>query len=128
MQDKVSITNQTNGKPPRLPFVRLKNAILGKSYELSVAYVTRATSRCLNMTHRQKDKPTNVLSFPLSKNSGELVIDLTTSRKESSLFDMTERNFIKFLVIHGMLHLKGYEHSSTMERLEKKFLKLFAKE
>ena len=126
MVKKISITNKTNGKLPRLPFARLHEAILGKEYDLSVAYVTPKESHKLNKTLRGKDKPTNILSFPLDKNSGEIVLDLATSRKDAPNFDMSESKFLLFLVIHGMLHLKGYDHGSTMERQEKKFLKIFS--
>lgn len=127
MSRTLSIVNKTNGKLPRLPFVRMKETILGKEYDLSVAYVTPKESHRLNKTYRKKDKPTNVLSFPFSKTSGELVLDLATARADAPNFDMTERVFIIYLVIHGMLHLKGYDHGSTMEREERKFLKLFAR-
>ncbi len=123
---QIQITNKTKGKLPRLPFVRLKEAILGQAYDLSVAIVTPAESHRLNLTYRQKDKPTNVLSFPLEKNSGELVLDVATASTDAKNFDMTKQKFLLFLVIHGMLHLKGYEHGSTMERAEKKFLKIFS--
>lgn len=127
MQEQtLSITNKTNGKLPSLPFARLKEAILGKKFELSIALVTPKESHRLNLTYRQKDKPTNVLSFPFDKNSGELVLDLKTSRADAKNFDMTSEKFLLFLVIHGMLHLKGFDHGSTMEKHEKKFLKIFS--
>ncbi len=125
MQETLSITNKTKGKLPRLPFVRLKEAILGKTYSLSVAIVPPRESHRLNLTYRKKDKPTNVLSFPLAKHSGELVLDITTARKQAPDFEMSEQKFLTYLVIHGMLHLKGYDHGSTMEKEERKFLRKF---
>ncbi len=126
METNLHISNKTKGKLPRLPFAQLKSKILGGTYELSVAIVTPAESHRINLTYRQKDKPTNVLSFPLSKNSGELILDLKTSAADAKNFDMTKEQFFLFLVIHGMLHLKGFTHGSTMERAEKKFLKIFS--
>lgn len=126
MQDTISIVNKTKGKLPRLPFARLKKEILGDAYELSIALVTPRESHRLNLTYREKDNATNVLSFPLSKNSGELVLDIKTSTADAKNFDMTPNKFLLFLVIHGMLHLKGMEHGSTMEKAEKKFLKIFS--
>ena len=126
MHGEISIINKTKGKPPRLPFARLKDAILGTKYDLSIAIVTPKESHKLNLAHRQKDKPTNVLSFPYDKTSGELVLDIKTSLKDAPNFDMTGPKFLLFLVIHGMLHLKGFDHGSTMERAEKKFLKMFS--
>ncbi len=126
MTGDFSITNKTNGTLPRVPFARLKDAILGNDYSLSVAIVPPRESHRLNLTYRGKDKPTNVLSFPYSKTSGELVLDIATSRKQAPDFEMSERTFLMYLVIHGMLHLKGYDHGSIMEREEKKFLKIFS--
>jgi len=126
MDTGVSIRNKTNGKLPRLPFLRLKDAILGKKYELSVAFVSARESKKLNLTYRNKDKSANVLSFPLTKTSGELILDVATAKKQAPDFEMSVQKYLVFLVIHGMLHLKGYDHGSTMEREEKKFLKKFS--
>jgi probable rRNA maturation factor len=127
MGARVAIQNTIpNGKSPRLPFLRLKEAILGKDYELSVAFVTPETSHALNKQYRGKDYPTDVLSFPLGARSGELVLDLATTKTQAPLFNMPEKKFLLYLVIHGMLHLKGYDHGSKMEREEKKFLKKFS--
>jgi len=106
-----SIINQTKRPQPRGPFLKLKEKVLGKSYELSLVFVGKATSHKLNALYRDKDKPTNVLSFPLSKTSGEIFIDLS----------FTDHSVI-FLFIHGLLHLKGMQHGATMEREEKKLL------
>lgn len=122
----LKITNQTKGRLPSLPFVQIKNAILGEEYEISIAIVSPAVSRKLNKTHRGKDYPTNILSFPLSKNSGEVILELNKIKKDAPDFDMNFADFTKFLFIHGCLHLKGMEHSSTMERQEKKFMKMFS--
>ena len=121
-----SIINKTKGKLPRLPFVQLKNEILGEPYDISIVFVSPKESHRINLTYRQKDKSTNVLSFPLSKTSGEIFLDMKTSAKDAPNFDMTPTKFLLFLVIHAMLHLKGFEHGSTMERQEKKFLKIFS--
>lgn len=123
--DSFSIRKTTKGKLPRLPFLPIKDAVLGTSYELSLVFIGDIRSRTLNRTHRSKDKPTNVLSFPLSSTSGEIFINPNLARKQAHLFDMTPETFIGKLLIHGMLHLKGYEHGSTMERIEAQFVKKF---
>ena len=102
----ISILNKTKGKLPRLPFVQLKNKILGEDFELSLVFISPKESHKINLAHRQKDKPTNVLSFPLSKTSGEIFLDQKTSAKDAPNFDMTPTKFLLFLVIHAMLHLK----------------------
>lgn len=120
-KDTLQIFNSTKGKLPRLPFVLLKEKILGKDYTLSIAVVSSKKSKELNLKHRGKNKPTNILSFPLSKKSGELILELGVIDTEYEKFNMTRKNFIGFLLIHGMLHLKGMDHGSTMERYEKKY-------
>ena len=121
----LSIRRTTKGKLPRLPFAQLKDAILGKRYDLSIAFVSPIESHAINMRMRGKDKPTNVLSFSLSPKSGEIILCLSEVAKGAKEFDRTKESFLAFLVIHGMLHLKGMEHGSTMEAEEKKFCAKF---
>lgn len=121
MEEYLSISNETKGKLTSLPFLNLKNDILGKKYFLSIAFVSPAKSRKLNRTYRGKDKPTNVLSFSLSKYSGEIVLCPDIIKNEAKNFDRTYEKFLGFLVIHGMLHLKGLDHGSIMEKQERKY-------
>lgn len=121
----VSIRNTTNGKLPRLPFRQLKNEILGKSYELSLVCVNPLRSRELNRVYRHKDKPTNILAFPLSSAEGEIILDLKTARRDAPRFGRPYKNFLAFLVIHALFHLKGFSHGSTMEQKERTVRKKF---
>ena len=105
-----------------IPFTRLKNSALGQDFELSLVFIDNIFSRRLNKKYRGKNKPANILSFPLSKKSGEIFIDLVTAKKEARKFEMSFRDFVTFLFIHGLLHLKGMRHGDTMERAEKKIL------
>jgi ssRNA-specific RNase YbeY (16S rRNA maturation enzyme) len=99
-------------------FLQIKNSVLGKNYDLSVAFLSVQKMR-LAMKHRYKKiagkKTSNVLAFPLSKNSGEILICKPAAAPFS----------IGYLFIHGCLHLKGYKHSATMERNERRLLKKF---
>ena len=113
------------GKLKGLPISLLKDDILGKDYELSVAFVGPRTSRKLNREYRGKDYATNVLSFPLDKKNGELVLCMEVITREHKKWNKNIFDFTGFLVIHGMLHLKGYSHGSTMEQEEAKFVKKF---
>jgi len=122
----LTITNLTKGKLPRLPFTKIANTVLGKEYDCSLVIVSPRTSRKLNLEHRGKDTSTNILSFPLNKDAGEIFIDLAQARKECAQFERSYQNFVGFLFIHGLFHLKGYDHSSTMERQEKKIRALFS--
>ena len=121
-----TITNKTKGKLPRLPFVSIKNKILGVNYEFGLSLITSSKQKQINSMYRGKTETTNILSFPLSKNSGEITIDPLKVKKDAPLFKMNYTQFFKYLFIHGCLHLKGFKHSSTMEKEEKKYLKIFS--
>lgn len=119
--DNLTITRETTGKLPRLPFLRIKNKILGPDYELSLVFVTRSHAIALHKEWKSKNDPVNILSFPFSKKEGEIIISLEKARSECKHFDRTYENYLAFLFIHGCTHLKGYTHGSKMESLEKKY-------
>jgi len=119
------ITNTTKGKLPRLPFAKMAEAVLGKEYECSLVIVSSRKSKELNRTYRQKNTPTNILSFPLDENEGEIFLDLKKSREDAINFDRTYTNFIAFLFIHALFHLKGHDHGTKMENAEKKIRAIF---
>jgi len=121
----LTVKRITKGKLPSLPFVRMKDQILGKTYELSIVFVDKKTIEKMSQDFKGNKKHTNILSFPLEKNSGEIVMNLQTIRTEAKNFDKKYVEYLGFLVIHGMLHLKGFVHSSKMETEEKKFVKIF---
>lgn len=122
----LSVLNKTTLKAPvsKRKFEEIKNTILGKKYELSLVFVNNHQSKKLNQKNRKKDKPANVLSFPIEDNFGEIFIDLQT-KKEAEKFEMGYKKYLTFLFIHGCLHLKGYDHGDKMEKQEDKFLKKF---
>jgi probable rRNA maturation factor len=106
-------------------FNEIKNKILGKDYDLSWAFITPKKIQKLNLTYRNLNRPTDILAFPLSKKEGEIYICLSEAKKEAKKFDRDFENFVPFLFIHGCVHLKGYDHGSTMELIEAKFRKQF---
>jgi probable rRNA maturation factor len=91
-----------------------KELVLDPEYDLSVAEIDLATSRQLNKQYRGKDKPANVLSFPLSATSGEILLCPEAAGTHSPVS----------LLIHGLYHLKGYRHGSKMSNAEATTLKL----
>lgn len=126
---EVSISNSTKNSLPfgKLFFTSIKNEILDKKYDLSVAIVGDKKSASLNKKYRNKDYTPNILSFPLDEENGEIFLNLKQSKKEFNKFYMTYKEYITFLFIHGCLHLKGLDHGNEMEALEKKYLKKFYK-
>ncbi len=115
------------GDIPSVPFLTIKEKILGKNYNLTVIFCTPQESQERNNGYRDKDYPTNILSFPLSADEGEIYLSLATVRRDAKNFAMSYLQFLHLLVIHGMLHLKGFDHGSTMEGLEDKYLKIYYK-
>lgn len=116
----------TKGRLPRLPFAVMKDKVLGKNYTLSVAFVPKPESKKLNKIYRDKDYPTDILAFPLNKKEGEIVLNLDIAKKKAKEFGKTEQYYLNFLFIHGLLHLKGMDHGSTMERKEQALLRFFS--
>lgn len=100
---------------PRALFAAIKDAVLGKKYELSVAYIPAAQMRRITIQTKKKDHVSNVLSFPLSPTSGEILLCPQAAAPYS----------LPYLFIHGCLHLKGYKHGDTMDSTERKLLKRF---
>lgn len=114
----LSITKTIKGKLPSLPFVDMKNAVLGKDYDLSLVFIGDKRAKNLNQKYRKKNYIPDILSFPYDKKEGEVFINLHQARKRAKDFNMSEKKFIEYLFIHGLLHLKGLRHGSTMKRME----------
>ena len=108
-----------------MKFDKIKEDILGKEYSLSIAFVSEKKSREINKKYRNIDKPTNVLSFALHKDAGEILLCKNVIKKQLDKFGRTLPELVGFLVIHGMLHLKGMQHSSRMKRTEDKYDKKY---
>jgi probable rRNA maturation factor len=117
--------NLTKKKVPKVPFSDIKNYILGSKYELGLIFVGDTLSKRLNTTYRGKAKIANILSFPYSKTEGEIFIHLGRAESEAKKFDHTYIQHLTFLLIHGLLHLKGLDHSAKMENEEQRILKRF---
>lgn len=95
--------------------------------ELSIVFSNDAHIRTLNAGWRDKDKATNVLSFPafpfprggkLPPMLGDIVLAAETVAREAALEDKPFENHITHLVIHGLLHLLGYDHETDAEAEE----------
>lgn len=124
---EISITNKTksNLDIDEALFGKMKDAVLGKKYELSVVFIGPKEMQKINLTYRDKDYATDILSFPLSLTSGEIFICKQKADQKSKEYDREKNNFLHFLFIHGLVHLKGFEHGSRMDKVEEKFRKKF---
>jgi probable rRNA maturation factor len=91
--------------------------------EISVVFTDDAHSRELNGQYRGKDAPTNVLSFPASRANpevvgpllGDVVLAAETIAREADAEGIAFEAHLTHLVIHGFLHLLGYDHEETAE-------------
>ena len=120
-----ALTRLTKDKVPALPFLLLKEHVLGKTYALSLVIVGDARSKQLNEEYRKKTYTPNVLSFPLERARGEIFLNLKQARREHKNRGESFDYFVALLFIHSMLHLIGKRHGSTMEGTEQKVLKKF---
>ncbi|OGG77881.1 rRNA maturation RNase YbeY [Candidatus Kaiserbacteria bacterium RIFCSPLOWO2_01_FULL_54_24] len=121
----VEVRNTTRTKFPRIPFESIARKILGSHYELSLVICGDARARSLNRKYRKKGYATNVLSFPLTKNDGEIFLNMRAAEREAKKYNVSLRTRLMFLFIHACLHLKGVRHGPKMELLEQKTLKQF---
>lgn len=121
----LDIRNMTRRAPPVLPFKRAHGLAL-PAWDISLVFVSRALAKKLNQELRKKSYVPNVLSYPTGPKSGEIVICLDVARAQASSYGMTYPEFTAYLFIHGLLHLKGMAHSSTMEKAERQYLRRLA--
>jgi len=113
-----NIKEGSRSKIPKIPFEKIKDFILGQGYELSLVFVGDKLSRQLNKRFRNKDCATNILSFPYSKTDGEIFIDPNVVKKEAKREGEKYHSYLAYIFIHGLIHLKGFDHSSKMESKE----------
>jgi probable rRNA maturation factor len=100
---------------------------LARPAEAAVALSTDAEVQVLNRTYRGKDSPTNVLSFPAApmpggttandaaRPLGDIILALETLRTEAAEQGIPPLHHLQHLVIHGVLHLLGYDHETDAE-------------
>lgn len=98
--------------------------------ELTVRFVDAEEGRSLNARYRGKDYATNVLTFPYAREpvlSGDLVLCLPVVLREAAEQGKAAAAHFAHLVVHGMLHLQGYDHETgaearIMEQMEREIL------
>jgi probable rRNA maturation factor len=93
--------------------------------EISLSFVDDEKIKQLNKQYLGKDKATNVLSFSLREDEygninpqilGDIVISADTAQKDAIQGNLTIAQEIDFLIIHGLLHLLGYNHENTTKK------------
>lgn len=123
--ENLTVTYATK-KAPYIPgafLSTIKNTILKKKYDLSVSFVSEKEMQKINRENRNIDKPTDILSFPLDEDVGEIFINLKQAEKKAKIFEISAEDYLKYVFVHGMIHLLGHDHGDKMDNLEIKFTK-----
>lgn len=134
MSDKIKVIISNNQKDVKVPtgvrmlIRRCCNAVLLQegfegSAEISVSFVNNEQIHTLNKEHRNIDRETDVLSFPLGENGeydinldtgakmlGDIVISLEKAVSQAEEYGHTLNREVAFLTVHSLLHLLGYDH------------------
>jgi probable rRNA maturation factor len=132
-----SVLRRAPGSPALLPRVvrRIADAMLNElgleHAELSVLLTNDHEIQALNLQHRAKDRPTDVLAFAISEGEhgalpagngvrllGDVVISLDTAARQARGRKRELLPEVRFLLAHGLLHLIGYDHGNPREKRE----------
>jgi probable rRNA maturation factor len=87
--------------------------------ELSILLTDDRGIHVLNLRHREKDRPTDVLAFPLPNTGpgprllGDVVISIDTAQRQATARRRELLPEVRFLLAHGLLHLIGYDHDTA---------------
>lgn len=131
----LQIVSAAEQLPELADFEQWVSAVLTSQYDsaaLTIRLVDEAEMIALNQQYRQKAAPTNVLSFPFETELqeflaepllGDIIICIPVVAREAAAQKITEQSHWAHLVIHGVLHLLGYDHieeneAVIMENLE----------
>lgn len=114
------------GKAEWLDFANnINTQVLGPEYNLSINIISITEIQKLNQEWRNKNSPTDILSFPYHDLEGELFLCPEVIIDRHQKYNRDIGNFVWFLIIHGLHHLKGFDHGREMETLEKYVRKKF---
>jgi probable rRNA maturation factor len=112
-------------------FLRKAQAAVRLRGEVSVLLTGDEQIRRLNRQFRGKNKATDVLSFPAEpgpeKMAGDLAISVATARKQGTACGHSLGTEIKVLILHGLLHLAGYDHETDDGEMARREQKLRAR-
>ena len=123
----VQRASRTTGQPSTRQLRRWSAAALQGPAEVTIRLVDRREGQRLNREFRHKDYPTNVLTFAYGRSDatwqGDLVLCAPVVKAEARAQKKPLAHHYAHLVVHGLLHLQGYDHerardASAMEALE----------
>jgi len=87
--------------------------------EISIAFVTDAEIKKINKHYRGLNRPTDVLSFAgAGDDFGEIIIDYSQIKRQAKEFKQSAEKELIFILVHGLLHLLGYEDETEAARIK----------
>jgi probable rRNA maturation factor len=101
--------------------------------EVSLLLVDDNQIREINKNYLQRDRPTNVISFAMTEGAfgdvhpeilGDIILSVETAARDAMACDIDFMDEVEFLLIHGLLHLLGYNHENVESREAEKMKKL----
>ncbi len=109
-----------NWKKYNINFEKIASAAVADKYknaEVSITLIDDEQIHQLNRQYRGIDKPTNVLSFELGDDLllGDIFISLDTVAREAHSANISIEEHTAHMIVHGMLHLQGYDHLNDKE-------------
>lgn len=104
----------------------LKTAKAKKKGQVALVLADDETIRSLNYDFRGKNKPTNVLSFPSDERDelGDVILAYETIAKEANVQGKTLNAHTTHLIVHGTLHLLGFDHENEQDALKMESLEI----
>jgi len=128
----ILVTNRQTIAPVDVPLTRQSMAAILKSlemegHEVSLLFVDDAEITEINRHYLGRNHPTNVIAFSMNEGDfgtinplllGDIVISVETALRDARAGDLPLEDEINYLMIHGVLHLVGYDHEQTWEAEE----------
>ena len=127
-RSSVAVQCAVRGAPAARLLQRFASAAAQAGAELVLRIVGAGESQRLNARYRKKARPTNVLAFAYDRRRGDVVLCHPVIVREARQQRKTPRAHYAHLVVHGVLHLRGYDHlrardAARMERAEIRILR-----
>ncbi|HSC93758.1 MAG TPA: rRNA maturation RNase YbeY [Burkholderiales bacterium] len=114
----VQYATHARGLPSRARLKRWARAALERDARVTVRIVGAGEARALNRNFRGKDRPTNVLTFVMRSRprlEGDIALCAPVIQREARARGTSTAAHYAHLLVHGVLHLQGYDHETTRE-------------
>jgi probable rRNA maturation factor len=139
MVKNFSVVDLTRSRAPKIVWEKVAQEVLDSKFEVSLVLIGEKRMAGLKRKYpphgysraqAEDGRATNVLSFLIDKRAGEIFLCPRFIEREAPLFERSYKEHLLALYIHGLLHLKGFDHNNAaaearMARAEEKYLSKF---